>query len=265
MTTEDLRFPLTVWPGFVVPVPSVPRRAATLDSAGYLVFEFPAGEAELPPELFLRELLELDADSDSEVARFLSRFGVIARHYGTAGLWPVTANPSGPPEWPDEVSNHVRDAALFLRTARALTRHWLAVLDEGSVEAAWAAEGFTLQLPTDEALWQYFVECLNVGLRAFTVRAERPFAWLPGETQGTPRPDLYSALCLQLANHITENATVRRCGNEVCRRPFVRQQNPRSHGQNRTEGVLLYCSLSCGNAQWQRDHRRRKRAERKTP
>jgi hypothetical protein len=224
------------------------------------MFELPEDEVELPPELYLRELLDLDVGDDDEVVEFLSMYGLIAGRYVDSGLLPVQAMPSDSPDWPEATSNHVGDAALFLKTARALTRHWLAVVEADSIQEAWAAEGFHLAIANDEGLWQYFVECLNQGLRAFTVRVERPMRALPGATQGAPRPGLYNALCLQLANHIAENAAVRRCANETCGRAFVRQMGGAEHGQYRTEGVR-YCSTSCGNAQWQREHRRKKRAQ----
>ncbi|HEX2193269.1 MAG TPA: hypothetical protein VHH09_08750 [Acidimicrobiales bacterium] len=258
MTAEDLRFPLTVWPATVVPVPPVPRWHTRLDNAGYLVFEEPREYVELPPELFLRDLLDLDVGNDADVADFLSQFGELAWRYADAGLLPYEVTPSEPPEWPD-ADNHVGDAALFLRTARALTRHWLAVLEDGSIIDAWAAEGFDLAVPNEPGLWDWFVRCLNGGLKVFTVRVEGPTSL---GVEGQPLPDLYDALCLQLANHITEGLPVRRCANETCHRPFVRQQGGAEFGQHRTEGVL-YCSPACGNAQWQREHRRRKRQERK--
>lgn len=216
----------------------------------------------LPHEVFLRELLDLDLTSGEEVVEFLSCFGMIADRY-PPGLLPFEHRQAAPPEEPEAVSNHLVDATLFLKTARLLTLHWLAVLERDSIESAWAAEGLTFAVAGDEAAWMYFVECLNYGLRVFTVRVERP-GWVPGVDQGAPRPDLYSALCLQLANHISDNAPVRRCANEACRRAFVRQRGGAEYGQYRTAGVI-YCSPTCGNSQWQRDHRRRKREERAQP
>lgn len=69
---------------------------------------------------------------------------------------------------------------------------------------------------------------------------------------------LYSVCCLELYNHIVEQAELRKCANETCGRLFVRQSGRAEHGQNRTTGVL-YCSAHCAKAQAQRMYRRRKR------
>ena len=69
---------------------------------------------------------------------------------------------------------------------------------------------------------------------------------------------LYGVCCLQLYNHIVEEAPYKECANETCRRLFVRQRGRAEHGQYRTIGVK-YCSRDCARAQAQREHRRRKR------
>jgi hypothetical protein len=269
VTTEVLRFPLTLWPGTVVPVPAVDRFAdVAVDPGGYLRWEDPVEQVEIPDELFLRELFGVDTASEADVQDFLRSYGVLARRF--TGLVPVSGTPDPPPasEQSAPPSNHWRDASLYLKTARALTRHWLAVVGETDLGAAWhaeawSAEGFGVHIPTKGGLWDWFVRSMNQGLKAFTVRVEIPVnlkATDFSSTLGVPRPDLYSALCLQLANHIAEGATVRRCQNETCSDMFVRQQGGARHGQYRTVGVM-YCSTYCGNAQWQREHRRKKRSQ----
>lgn len=71
---------------------------------------------------------------------------------------------------------------------------------------------------------------------------------------------LYCVLCLELFNHIVEEAHYSRCSNETCDRLFVRQRGRSVHGQHRTRGVK-YCSTECARAQAQRQYRRRKRAK----
>lgn len=68
---------------------------------------------------------------------------------------------------------------------------------------------------------------------------------------------LFSVLCLELYNHIAEQASYRRCENETCGRFFVRQSGRSEHGQYRTRGVK-YCSAECSRRQAQRAYRRRK-------
>lgn len=77
-------------------------------------------------------------------------------------------------------------------------------------------------------------------------------------------PQLYDVMCLEIFNHIVENAIYRTCANESCRRTFVRQHGRAQHHQNRTSGVR-YCSADCARAQASRDYRRRKRARGASP
>jgi hypothetical protein len=67
----------------------------------------------------------------------------------------------------------------------------------------------------------------------------------------------YEICCLELFNHIVEEASYKRCANEMCERLFVRQQGRALHGQHRNRGVK-YCSPECARAQAQREYRRRK-------
>lgn len=266
MTVEALGFPLTLWPGTVVPVPPVQWRNVHLLDGKWLVFPPVGDRVEIPRELFIRELMDLDLDSAEDITRFLDSFGMITLRYGEAGLLPFGLLDDEPPPGADLL--HFGEAALFLRTARALTRHWMAVLEQKSIAAAWEAEGlwrwgYLDQERAEERAWSDFVHCINWGLKQIHVRVERVWHgdYVDG-VEGEPQIGLYSALCLQLVNHIAENATVRRCANETCGRAFVRQEGGAVAGQYRREGLIKYCSVSCGNAQWQREHRRKKRAER---
>jgi hypothetical protein len=84
-----------------------------------------------------------------------------------------------------------------------------------------------------------------------------------GESRQPPyrtSPPLYFVCCLELYNHIVEEATYKTCANETCGRLFIRQEGRAMHGQNRTRGVK-YCSTECARAQAQRAYRRRQRAQ----
>jgi hypothetical protein len=70
---------------------------------------------------------------------------------------------------------------------------------------------------------------------------------------------LYSICCLEIYNHLIEQAPYRLCRNETCRRLFVRQSGRARYGQYRLRGTL-YCSHTCAKAQAQRELRRRRRA-----
>lgn len=73
---------------------------------------------------------------------------------------------------------------------------------------------------------------------------------------------LFEIICIEVFNHIAENARYRPCANDNCQRLFVRQQGRAKHGQHRMSGTLpKYCSPSCARAQGKRDSRRRRRNE----
>lgn len=286
MTKEAARFPITVWPGQPLEVPPVARREVRVTAKGFLVWSW-AGveECTVPEELFLRGLLDLDVDERDDVVDFVRAHGSITDEYVDRGLTPDDVlrdlyRPVGRkapeqllrrrPADEEFASNHVLDLIWWLKTARSLTRHWLAVQEGTDVTKAWQSEGFIpygrgvveartrdgVRRTVKDRVWQAFVDYLNVGLRPFHVRVEADLQG--GRRVGAPAPQLYSVLCLQLANYLAEDATARRCASETCGRPFVRQLGGALFGQYRTEGVL-YCTTNCAKAQAQREYRRRGR------
>lgn len=70
---------------------------------------------------------------------------------------------------------------------------------------------------------------------------------------------MFEICCLELFNHMVEQAAYRKCTNETCGRFFVRQRGRALHGQHRTRGVK-YCSAGCAKMQASREYRRRKSA-----
>ena len=105
---------------------------------------------------------------------------------------------------------------------------------------------------------------LNAALRAFHPRATitkrdrgPEHGWISGLTVS-----LYCCCCLELFNHIAEEASYRRCQNDRCNRLFVRQKGRAEAGQHRREG-LKYCSNYCARAVAQRSYRARQRRVRK--
>jgi hypothetical protein len=106
-------------------------------------------------------------------------------------------------------------------------------------------------------------DILNAGLQTIQARLviHEPGAEPLGSEVLT---NLYTALCLQLFNHIIENAVYIRCHNEKCNRLFVRQRGRAKQGKYHTTGVM-YCSDYCARAQGQRELRRRKAKKPPTP
>ena len=65
--------------------------------------------------------------------------------------------------------------------------------------------------------------------------------------------EVYEVACLQVLNHLAEEADFRRCPN--CDHIFVRAQGRNTY-YSRSSGVT-YCSRACGKAFAERERRRR--------
>jgi hypothetical protein len=245
---------------------------------------------DIPSELAIRELQEVDLNDRDAICAFLREFGMVI---------PQRESVSG--SVPDAVD--LEEVADRLLDARCVALHALAVLKQEDVRAPWI-EHYKFPMPrrlpkggwqtvardtpeaTLEAIkkiftvddaWAYFIDSLNAGLEAFaphmeyyatyaeefggTAYAEKIGTTGYGEIGripmpfGRPVPDLYSGLCGQVFNLLAEGLPVRGCANETCEQEFVRQRDRAEHGQYRTTGVL-YCSRACARAQVKRVARR---------
>jgi hypothetical protein len=265
-----------------VPLP-VPRliTSGRAEVDGNSIFIGTTGDlgGSLPEEFILREALELDPDDLDSAASLCYEFGdlfqielqdlpsfqvddptprnvMLARREEMARLGCL----------PGELY-HKDEVRLHFEALRFLGETWLAMqtpdgldnlvgpalteeliaeikanldLEEIDYETVLQMEGM--------ARIDRFEDLLDAGLSIFHVGISSP-----EERSGT----IYSIACLQLYNLTVEQAPIRYCANENCRRLFVHQRGTAQYGQYREAGVK-YCSAACGKAQNERDRRRRR-------
>jgi hypothetical protein len=279
--TERPLFSPTVWPGQPVPVPAVRRMTVQVREGGFLEYGDPLPPAEIPSELVLRELFDLDVLDAESLAAFSQEYGLLTAliHTPDGEPDPLAYLPTTETQWgafatfQTAIHRFVSDhgvhpafvvphecAGLHARVMRALVRQWVAHEDGGEASAlvtAWTSEGFTAPRSAWDA-WRRWEENVNAAMRPMQVHVvvrEEGDAW--SRPWGTASPNAYTVMATQLVNFVAEGATSRRCASETCGRVFVRQRG-RARYQGRTEGTM-YCDRRCAKAQAERERRRRLR------
>jgi hypothetical protein len=230
-----------------------------------LRFGTPTAEITVPDEFYLREMAELDLDDPEAIAAFSRSYGRLGDPSFTdlprrsRDRWTELDELIGPHLRPNETLEnrfcyHIREFVEHGRVLHALARMQTVGTTGDSILDIWEPLGF--ERPTNEdAARFWFFQFLNAGLRPFHMR----FEFVAGEARlGRPYPNLYQALCLQVANHVIKGARFKRCANENCGRAFFRQRDRSRYGSHRTEGVR-FCSNRCARLQAQREYRRRKK------
>lgn len=274
---EHLR--VTAWPGGTVNVPPVKTYEVRLVDGQWLEYSPPGGGAVLPDELYLRQALDVDVADPEAIAEFVSSYGpleVPAAH-GHREFWsflPYTdadaslraavaakAKELGRGEtWDNRLFGHVEEARMHLIMLRNCVAVWEEYArSDGKPHVdrlAWVGP----DRPSSAiAAVHTLTEGVSTGLRPFQLHLELSVGERESASPFTlVRPTVYSAMCLQLFNHIAENAGYHRCQNETCGRRFVRQLGRAKLGQHRTVSVS-YCTSSCAKAQMQREWRRRQK------
>ena len=233
----------------------------------------------LPEDFYLREFMELDPSDLDAVAAVMRDYGSLGGSITTGG-WDEDEyerlNELTEREHPvhGPFCLHGELATLYVTQAQAAITTWLALRREGGLDALVEAEVSKERL----AQWQSdnthrdkvwprdldhmrdivlgmkisdLVDELNAALRPFSIG-------IGGLTDRYP--SILSVVFLQLYNHLAEDATIRECANETCRRSFVRQRGRAEYGQNRTSGIK-YCTRECARTQAQRELRRRRKQQ----
>lgn len=258
----------------------------------------------LPSGLYLRELYRLDLDSDHDVTGFVAEYGAMAgvdwstlipptwlgfshdgRHRPSSSIiqkgaeraWPllevVRLRTESRVEHDDSILLHPEEFRLRAKLLRDAARTWLAASGQLRPQAAieaWESEIGPRPRGLDEAVWDFLVPLLNVGLVPFHPR-------LAHMTE-QPDPlayDLFHALCLQLASDIEsrrEWIACAKCGALFSRSIRAEEDYDRRQHSKKVQDVMRqraanikYCSAKCANAASTAAYRARKRSEAKQP
>jgi hypothetical protein len=158
------------------------------------------------------------------------------------------------------------------RCVRDLTTAWRCLRDElPPSEAQWENPliKYSFEGPATDRWWDdaemadFIAETLKAALISLSPRmvVDHDDPPLPLAENFSTGLSLFAVSCLELFNHIVEDAPYRTCANDRCGRLFVRQQGRAVHGQRRTTGVR-YCSAYCARSVAQRSYRERQKSGR---
>ncbi|WP_411108625.1 hypothetical protein [Streptomyces sp. c-19] len=231
----------------------------------------------LPEDFYLREFMDLDPADLDAIAAMMRTYGHLGGSVGSLSLdveehehYTGLANRLHPERGPFAL--HGELAALFVGQAQEAISTWVALGHEGGLDTLVEAETTEEELARwqaanshKEELWPRDLDQMREELLALKVSdlgsalnsALKCFSIGLGSLEDR-YPTILAVAFLQLYNHLAENATIRECADETCRRAFVRQPGRAAYGQNRTSGIK-YCTRECARAQARREHRRRRK------
>jgi len=243
----------------------------------------PETHVDLPDELYLREMEEVDIGDPSSLHGFVSRWGRLdwpAAEFGQYRSLPRLEK--GVPtravskryseedvgeRWGYRGFGHVKETAIHVAALRNCRRaySWLQEPDAFDPAIAEWEMPEVFQRPTNTSM--VFLQLKRILEPALKVFA--PSIWgsgwsYPG-SDGRISCDLYAGLALQLFNHIAKDARYRTCAE--CGGFFVRQQGRAKYDNQRHYQGVKYCTSQCKERhfrrQYEREHPDRKRRTKK--
>ena len=302
--TSIQQIALTTWPGGRQPIPPVACYPVML-SDGAIAVDWEAqgepGDAwleEMPAELYLRGLMDLDLDDQVAMADFVFQHGwfckpdwiSLPRHLTRDGwgigelstqLAAIDALIGGitearrarmreaPAIWETTRAYrgfiHIDEMRVHVEFLRNAVRVWDALSGGRTLEEMREQWEGDLGLPRmlEPGPWD-----LETATRVYlqeTVNAalagfhlRLELREVEQQTDVELEPTTYEALTLQLFNDVATNTPYRRCANEPCGKLFSPVPMSAKYGSRKFHGEK-YCSVQCARAQSQRDYRRRQK------
>ena len=245
-------------------------------------------EIEIPDELYLRELKDIDLDDPEAIVAFTNTFGRLGHSIVSqkllAGLVPISDQQRirmlghRPPDetslpwdkWFREIdeSDHLEPFGQMenrlinewglqhvdtFRSWALSFRHIADVVERDTKGTATTDELVAAGSLLDKLLEPFYPSVIGPDP---TLIDDYP----PHDPFADRMPRLENILALQVFNHIAAGDVYQVCENETCRPRFVHQQGRSRSGRHRGTGVI-YCSTNCADSQASREYHRRKKAE----
>ena len=133
---ENSGFPITLWPGTPLPLLKVARGAVSVGRNGFLKWDFPYDEVELPDQWVIQELWAADLADDQVVVDLLSQYGEIRTPFTALGGTPL------PVRQPSKNGAAIEDARWWLRATHFYFPHLVQRSGREASTPAWNNEGF---------------------------------------------------------------------------------------------------------------------------
>jgi hypothetical protein len=289
----ERRFRATVWPGTLPPVTRVETLGPYRLDGDLIKLDLNEAQirtVDIPDELYLRELRDLDLDRPSAIIDFTNTYGRLGHLHPPVARNDAIPDRSEGPDTPVHDRRLIRLLGVRVPDERTLdwdswhkevtthpqAKNWEAFetsrfIDNGLQHVdtfrAWA-ETFHILTDTYHKYMDLTADSEDVAdltsiltelLSPFSPTIQVRYDW-EADTDFDPfentYPRLESVLALQMYRHIAAEDVYMPCQNEPCGRLFVHQRGRAEHNQYRGFGVK-YCSKNCAKAQVERQRRRR--------